>query len=59
MEIFALSFAVFLLAGMSLALHALLGRRAPTARWRHARQVGNFELCCGRCFYADEDADAS
>ena len=58
MEIFALSFAVFVLAGLGLALQVLLGRRVPAARWRPARRVGDFELCCGRCFYADEDTDA-
>jgi hypothetical protein len=56
MEIFVLSFAIFVLAGLGLALHALLGRRPSAARWRPARRVGDFDLCCGRCFYADEDA---
>jgi hypothetical protein len=57
MEVFVLSFVVFVLSGAALAVRVLFGKRPPARRLQGPDRIGDFEPCCGSCFCAGEGAD--
>lgn len=57
MEVFVLSFVVFVLSGIGLAIHSFFGGQRAAARLRDYDQTGDVNGCGGSCFCAREGAD--